>query len=285
MSEQPTNGNPSPAPVDPIGLGHWVTWFIGVYLFLASSLLGFAFLKLWPHVVADTPETRQALGELTLFTLPVPRSLQLLVLAMVMGGLGTFLHVAGSFVVYVGNRELVKSWVWWYLLWPYIGMVLAVVLYVTFRAGFVSIAQDQDAVNPYGVAAISALAGMFARHAIEKLREVFATLFQVRDPTVTMDKAGATQRNPIPVLNLLEPGTVAVGPSPLPIKITGQGFVPTSEVRVAGIARRSDFVSPTELRLYLSASDVGAAGTLEVTVFNPPPGGGTSAPAKIPVWR
>jgi hypothetical protein len=44
------------------------------------------------------------------------------------------------------------------------------------RGGYLG--QDQTApVNPYGVAALSALVGLFTRHAVTKLTDVFDTLF------------------------------------------------------------------------------------------------------------
>ena len=36
-------------------------------------------------------------------------------------------HAAASFVDYLGNRAFVSSWVWWYLLRSFIGMLLALV--------------------------------------------------------------------------------------------------------------------------------------------------------------
>jgi len=47
-------------------------------------------------------------------------------------------------------------------------------VYFTLRGGYLG--QDQSApVNPYGVAALSALVGLFTRHAVSKLTDVFDT--------------------------------------------------------------------------------------------------------------
>ncbi len=54
--------------------------------------------------------------------------------------------------------------------------MLALIVYFTLRGGYLG--QDQAApVNPYGVAALSALVGLFTRHAVSKLTDVFDTLF------------------------------------------------------------------------------------------------------------
>ena len=55
----------------------------------------------------------------------MPREVDLLVLVLLFGALGSFVHVAKSFASFAGNRALVASWVWWYLLQPVAGMALA----------------------------------------------------------------------------------------------------------------------------------------------------------------
>jgi hypothetical protein len=58
--------------------------------------------------------------------------------------------------------------------------------------------------------------------------------------------------------------------------VTGTNFVLSSVVRWNGADRATTFVSPTQLRAVIPATDLLMAGTARVTVFNPPPGGGTS---------
>ena len=77
-----------------------------------------------------------------------------------------------------GNERLAASWTWWYLMRPFIGASLAEVVYVTVRAGVVTGIGAADALSPFGIAAICALSGLFARQATDKLREVFENLFR-----------------------------------------------------------------------------------------------------------
>ena len=56
-----------------------------------------------------------------------------------------------------------------------------------------------------------------------------------------------------------------------------------SVVRWKGEARPTTFVSSTSLQAAISAADIAAAGTAQVTVFTPGPGGGTSAPVNFTV--
>ncbi len=109
---------------------------------------------------------------------PVPSETRYLLLAAFAGSLGSCIHLSTSFVNYAGNRELSRSWAWWYFLRPGVGAALAEIVYFALRAGLVTGSSDSTtaAINPYGVASIAALSGMFAKQATEKLREVFENL-------------------------------------------------------------------------------------------------------------
>src|SRR5260370_35559197 len=65
-------------------------------------------------------------------------------------------------------------------------------------------------------------------------------------------------------------GLVATG------SLTGTGFTANSSVLWNSSARSTTYVSATSLRVTLSATDLGTAGTGQITVSNPAPGGGTS---------
>jgi hypothetical protein len=105
---------------------------------------------------------------------------RLALVAILSGALGAFVHAATSFAVYLGNRQLIRSWAAWYALRPFIGMALALLFYFLIRAGFVvaSATADQSAINPYGIAAIGGLAGMFSKQATDKLEDVFNNLLK-----------------------------------------------------------------------------------------------------------
>ena len=65
--------------------------------------------------------------------------------------------------------------------------------------------------------------------------------------------------------------------------VTGSGFVSGSVVRWNGANRTTTFVSATQLTASITAADIATAGTAQVTVFNPTPGGGTSGQVSFPV--
>ncbi|HTM25229.1 MAG TPA: S8 family serine peptidase [Vicinamibacterales bacterium] len=93
-------------------------------------------------------------------------------------------------------------------------------------------------------------------------------------PTITVS-AGP---NPAPTLTSISPATSPVGAGAFSLTANGSGFVSSSVVRWNGADRVTTFVSSTQLRAAISAADVAAAGTAQVSVFNPSPGGGLSSP-------
>jgi len=147
---------------------------LGLALAFLAVLALTAILAIWPE---DTGRGGASVAVM-LGAATLPRDLDLLLLALTFGALGSFLHVAKSFSTFAGNRELLASWTWWYCLQPLAGMGLALVLYVVVRGGFLSAGANAADVSPYGVAGISGLAGMFSKQATEKLNEVFSNLLK-----------------------------------------------------------------------------------------------------------
>ena len=92
-----------------------------------------------------------------------------------------------------------------------------------------------------------------------------------------------TAVNPAPVLSTLTPSSAQQGGTAFTLTVTGSGFVPASTVRWNGSSRTTTFVSATRLTVSIPASDLVAAGTAQVTVFTPAPGGGTSSALHLTV--
>ncbi|WP_263366365.1 beta strand repeat-containing protein [Edaphobacter bradus] len=89
--------------------------------------------------------------------------------------------------------------------------------------------------------------------------------------------------NPSPTISSFSPANFIAGVTNTPLVIAGSGFVSTSSAQVNGSARPTTYISPTQLNVAFTASDLAAAGTLSVKIANPSPGGGTSAAASVPV--
>jgi hypothetical protein len=89
--------------------------------------------------------------------------------------------------------------------------------------------------------------------------------------------------NPTPVISGLSPSTATAGGAAFNLTVFGTGFVPDSVVRWNGSNRTTTFISSTELRAAIAASDITTTGNRTVTVFTPAPGGGTSSGATFSV--
>ena len=92
---------------------------------------------------------------------------------------------------------------------------------------------------------------------------------------VNLGATGAT--NPAPILASIAPTSATAGGPPFTLTVNGSNFVPTSTVRWNGANRTTTVVSATQLQAAIPAGDIAAAGTAQVTVATPAPGGGVSA--------
>jgi len=267
-----------------IGIG--TVAMITVALALLASLI-----NLWPNVEAATT-TPAATAATTpavaathtvrlffaLVTVHVTPGTALLLLVIIVGALGSMIQAATSFGDFVGNRRFYSSWGVWYLLRLIVGVLLALLFYFAVRGGFFSGSSQTSSVNPYGIAAVAGLAGLFSKQATDKLREVFETLFKVSG------SAGDAQRrddlaNPKPTVTSLEPSQVTVGATQVRVKIHGEHFIDkVSVVKLAGVNQQPEFVSALELELAIPNATLAQPGALQIVVYNPPPGGGESEP-------
>jgi hypothetical protein len=82
---------------------------------------------------------------------------------------------------------------------------------------------------------------------------------------------------PAPSLTGLSLDTASVGEANLVVIASGSGFSTSSKVRWSGVELPTTYSSPTQLSFVLSAGQLAAEGTFQVTVVTPQPGGGTSA--------
>jgi uncharacterized protein (TIGR03437 family) len=80
--------------------------------------------------------------------------------------------------------------------------------------------------------------------------------------------------NPAPALTSMSPTTKAAGAPDFTLTVQGSNFVSTSVVRWGGSDRPTTFTATSQLDAKIAASDIAAGGTVPLTVFTPPPGGG-----------
>lgn len=197
----------------------------------------------------------------------------LLLLALLGGVLGSFMHAGQSFAKYVGNEQLTSSWAYWYVLRPPVGGVLGLVFYFVLRAGLLS--ASVEAVSPYGVVAFGALAGWFSKQATDKLAEVFENLFRTEKTDETGDKLSSA----LPRIIRVTASPAAPPSTDVVLTVEGEHFLDRATAMLGQVPLQSTVASPTRLTAIVPADKRPAAGTsAQITVQNPGPTAVPSAP-------
>ena len=165
-----------PAAPKRVGVGASLVGPIGVilitaYLILASVLLLYSLVQFWPP-----PAPASSPVAFLFWTLSVSDEVRLIFIVALAGALGSLVHALRSLYWYVGNRELVWSWLAKYILLPFVGSTLGLVFYFVIRGGFFSPTANIEQTSPFGFAGLGALVGMFSEQAVLKLKDVAETL-------------------------------------------------------------------------------------------------------------
>jgi hypothetical protein len=108
----------------------------------------------------------------------------------------------------------------------------------------------------------------------------------VRSPSPgggTTQSIAFTVANPSVTIAGISPGYATTGDPNTSLIVSGSGFIPASVVNFNGKALPTSYVSSNRVDTVIQASSLTTAGSYPVTVTNPSPGGGTSAPASFEV--
>jgi outer membrane protein assembly factor BamB len=99
----------------------------------------------------------------------------------------------------------------------------------------------------------------------------------------TSQSLSITVPNPVPAVNLLNASSAPAGCGSFLLAVAGSSVGPESQVLWNGLPRPTALIEPTVVQAQIGAADIAAMGTATVTVFNPPPGGGTSNSATFTI--
>lgn len=276
MSDTSQNSAPQVV-IDPVPTNR-INMFGKSFLAL-SVLLFYLLITTWPVLDADACKPaldvcKKAFRPINLFgfTFSWSPDRQMLFTVMMAGAIGSLTHTLKSFGDYVGNRQLSENWIWFLLLRIPIGIALAVLFYCIIRGGLllptlpgqgsIDLHAQTTQLNPYGIAAFAALAGMFSKQATDKLAAIFDALFAMKDPVKrdgALDGAG---------LAPVTPKTLTQG-KPQDVTLTGSGFTAETKATVNGKARAFKPASATQGVISILADDVKELGQLTLVVTNP----------------
>lgn len=126
--------------------------------------------------------------------------------------------------------------------------------------------------------------------AVTQTREIFFAdvnnhrIRRLGPDVITCTRTGTISvNNPVPTLTSISPNSGFTGGAAFVLNLTGTNFVPNSVVRWQGNSRPTTFVSSTNITAAIPESDLTAPATVAVTVFNPSPGGGQTAPLNFAI--
>lgn len=260
---------------------------LGIYFICLALVTFYVLIATWP--VVDNDLNNFADAQVFGLKLRASPDARLFITVVAAGAVGSLVHCLTSFADYTGNRTLKRSWVWYLILRTPIGIALALLFYVVLRGGLIAPTLSSAApdggpkshawtlLNPYGLAAIAAMAGMFSKQATDKLSELFDTLFKTDIPVDRRDPL-----NQPPMISGTDPATLTVGGS-TELAINGQNFSKDCAALINGETRDVKWQSDTRLTVTLLPKDVSAAGDLLVIVSNPAAAGGDSKEFKVTV--
>lgn len=137
----------------------------------------------------------------------IPSDMRFLLIVAIAAALGSYVQIATSFTTYLGNGTFRKRWMWWYVLRIPIGVALALLFYFAIRGGFFTTVSGVD-VNPFGIAALGGLVGMFSKQASDKLEDVFEELFKSERNRTRADKLVTPPQPTDATVNGTEPSTL-----------------------------------------------------------------------------
>jgi hypothetical protein len=153
----------------------WVI-LIAVTLVFSAALTIVALVQLWP---ASTGTKGSFLTNHVVIGIHANLNIDtnLMLVVLLAGTLGGLLHSLRSISQYVGERRLNWSWVLFYSCLPFVGAILALIFYLLIRGGLISAQGTTQDLNPYVLAAIAGLVGLFSIQAVEMLKKVFSNIF------------------------------------------------------------------------------------------------------------
>lgn len=184
------------------------------------------------------------------------REVRLIIISILFGVVGGTIHGIASLTAFRSTHKLTGEWSMWYAARPFLGAAIALVVYLTFRAGLVT--GGPSNVSDFGVAAISALVGLLTEQTTRKLRDIFDTLFGTEKPAKDKGESRAKAAS----INLVALDDFKVNkPTRLTAELKKSDGTPANGIKVTFIPREPGIA---ELRPIMDVMDSKGIATLDV---------------------
>lgn len=152
---------------------------LAIFIGVVPLILILMIVEFWPIQNGGTPVEGQSYqweNKTNITGWEINSETRLLLLVLLAGALGSSIHAATSFSVYKGLDKFSMKWMSWYLMRAPVGAGLAVIITLLIQGGIFS-PQTVEKVNPFTTLGLAALVGLFSRQALDKLSDVFDTMF------------------------------------------------------------------------------------------------------------
>jgi hypothetical protein len=183
-------------------------------------------------------------------------------LVLLAGALGACFHALRSLWMFVGNRDLKRSWALMYIVLPINGAVLAFIFFIVISAGTGFFAQPQGSNSCFWIIGIAALVGLSSQQAAETLKKIAEAVF-----TGVPKKADSLSSGGLSVTSINPSQGPLAGGEPK-VTITGKGFTKNSTVTFDGMPVTSvNFASSTSIEVVPPKGN--KPGPVDVVVTDP----------------
>jgi hypothetical protein len=198
---------------------------------------------------------------------PMGSGTHTILIVLLVGALGSTFVAFKTLVWHRGVSSYDASWASYYVLRPVEGGVVALGFYLVMKAGLSG--QTSPTMTPYGPAAIAFLIGLFSREAVEKLRQIFVTVFAQAPMAATTTSSGAPAGTMSAAVGGNPPFTAAITPADM--NLTQAGAANTAQLVVTASAAGQPIptvavTADTQKAITIGAGQVQAANSL-VTSF------------------
>lgn len=198
---------------------------------------------------------------------PSPTGHGLFLIVLITGAIGGSLHSLRSFAWYVGQRELVWSWMPTYFLLPFVGATLGLIFYLMIGSGFLT-PNGTGGDTSLVIIAVTALVGLFSQQAVQKLKEISEVVLSKPPQGKNTSAPSIPAASPPATAPTIASVTPATGPSAGgdTVAIQGTGFGANAKVTFGGVAASNVVVnSATSISAKTPAH---APGAVDVVLTN-----------------